>query len=282
MSDNGFERARAALDAGDLAGLAAVLDEYPELVHYRCRAGEWYESGYFAGPSLLHHVAGNPIRCPLPRNILEITRLLLDRGADPNATCGEPGNDWPTAGLVLTSRQASEAGVALPLLEMLKNAGAVVDLDAPDVLTAPLWNAARGTAEALVRRGSPMNLQHAAGLGRIDVLEDQLARDPDPELVEEALILACVRGELECARLLVRHGARGDRLGQHGPATALHEAANRGHLEIVALLMENGADPTVRDRRFGGTALGWAKYGDPAQLPAMRALLGGDAPEDRR
>ncbi len=222
MSD--FVRARAALDAGDLDGLAAVLDERPDVLRYRHYEGEWYESGYFAGASLLHHVAGNPIRCPLPANVLEITRLLLDRGADPNAECGEPGNDWGTAGLVLTSRQASEAEIALPLLEMLKDAGARVDLDRPEVLTGPLWNVARGTAEALVRRGTPMDLRHAAALGRIEVVEELLARDPDAELVEEALIFACVQGELESARLLVRRGAR----RSARPAWAGNRAARGG------------------------------------------------------
>jgi Ankyrin repeats (3 copies) len=238
MSDNDFVRARAALDAGDLGVLGQLVDA--DVLRYRCFTGEWYESGYFAGAMLLHHVAGNPIRCPLPGNVLEITRLLLDRGADPNAECGEPGNNWGTAGLVLTSKQASDAAVALPLLEMLIDAGARVNLDSPDVLTGPIWNVARGTAEALVRRGTPMDLRHAAALGRLDVLEELLARDPDVALVEEALIFACVQGELESTRRLIRHGARGDQLGEHGPATALHEAANRGHPEIVALLLENG------------------------------------------
>jgi hypothetical protein len=41
-----------ALDSGD-----------PALIHYQCRTGDWYEHGYFAGATLLHHIAGNPIRC---------------------------------------------------------------------------------------------------------------------------------------------------------------------------------------------------------------------------
>lgn len=271
MSDNSFLRALAALDAGDLATLGSLIDA--EVLGYRCFAGEWYESGYFAGAMLLHHVAGNPIRCPLPGNVVEITRLLLDRGADPQARCGADRKS-SLAGLLLTSKQASDAGVAVPLLELLLEAGVSIDLDTPGVLSGPLWNVARGTAEALVRRGTPMDLRHAAALGRLEVLEELLAGHPDAALVEEALIYASVQGELESARLLVRHGARGDRLGQYGPATALHEGANRGRPEIVALLMENGADPTVRDRRFNGTALGWAEHGHPEHLATMRALLG--------
>jgi hypothetical protein len=263
-----FLSARGALDAGAAEELAAILDEHPDLVHHKHFDGEWYDSGYFAGAMLLHHVAGNPIRCPLPDNILEITRLLLERGADPNATCGERAT---VGGLVLTSKQASEAGVALPLLEILIEAGARIDLDAPGVLDYPLWNDARATAEALVRRGSPMELRHAAALGRVDALQ----RLMDVDQLDEALIMACVRGELESVRALVGLGARGDRIGDWGPATALHEAANRGHVDIVAFLLESGTDATVPDRRFGGTAAQWAEHGRPEDLAAMRALFGG-------
>jgi ankyrin repeat protein len=177
-------------------------------------------------------------------------------------------------GLLLTSQQASEAGVALPLIELLVEAGAQADLDRPDVLDDPLWNQAPATAEALIRRGSPIDLRHAAGLGRLDLVVE-LVGSADQDLLEEALILASVRGRLDSARVLVSHGARGDRIGRRGPATALHEAANRGFTRIVALLLEHGADATVLDTRYGGTAAEWAEYGRPEDLPAMRALFGG-------
>jgi Ankyrin repeats (3 copies) len=258
-----FFQARDALDAGDLPALTAILDEHPDVVHFRCHQGDWYESGYFAGATLLHHVAGNPIRCPLPANIVEIARLLLSRDAKPDGV----------AGLLLTSQQASEARVALPIIELLIEAGARVDLDRPDVLDDPLWNQAPATAEALIRRGSPMALRHAAALGRLDDVAE-LIDSADRDEREEALILASVRGQLASVRVLVSHGARGDRIGRHGPATALHEAANRGFAEIVAHLLDHGADPTVLDTRFGGTAAEWAEYGRPEDLPAMRALFG--------
>jgi hypothetical protein len=258
-----FFQARDALDAGDLPALTAILDKHPDVVHFRCYHGDWYSSGYFAGATLLHHVAGNPIRCPLPANIVEITRLLLARGAKPDGVVG----------LLLTSQQASEAGVALPLVELLIEAGAVADLDRPDVLDDPLWNQAPATAEALIARGSPMELRHAAALGRLDAVAD-LMDSADQDEREEALILASVRGQLDSVRMLVSHGARGDRIGRHGPAPALHEAANRGFTEIVAHLLDHGADQTVVDTRFGATAAAWAEHGRPEDLPAMRALFG--------
>ncbi len=44
--------------------------------------------------------------------------------------------------------------------------------------------------------------------------------------------------------------------------TALHDAAIGGHLDMVKLLIELGADPQLRDGEFDATPLGWAKYGE--------------------
>ena len=264
-----FRQAVAALDTGDLTHLDMLLRTHPWLIRYRQRIGPWYDSGYFAGATVLHHVAGNPIRCPLPANIMAITRLLLQHGADPNAvTLGGA----TTCALLLTSQQASEEGVAVPLCELLIAAGAQDELSDPDVLTLPLRNAAPATAAALVRRGAVMDLRHAAGLGAQDRLHALLAASIDPELCEEALFFACVRRQQESAFLLLQHGARGDRLlppdGPHA-RTALHEAAGRGYLEVVQLLLDHSVDATVVDPEFGGTALSWAKHEGHAQVVAM-------------
>ena len=204
-----FRQAVTALDTGDLTYLDMLLHTHPWLIRYRQRIGTWYDSGYFAGATVLHHVAGNPIRCPLPANIMDITRLLLQHGADPNVvTLGGA----TTCELLLTSMQASGASVAVPLCDMLIAAGAHDELSDPDVLTLPLRNAAPTTAAALVRRGAVMDLRHAAGLGAQDRLQALLAASVDPELCDEALFFACVRRQQESALLLLQHGARGDRL----------------------------------------------------------------------
>jgi ankyrin repeat protein len=42
--------------------------------------------------------------------------------------------------------------------------------------------------------------------------------------------------------------------------TALHKAAEDGNVELARTLLRRGADPGIRDARFDGTPLGWARY----------------------
>jgi hypothetical protein len=58
-----------------------------------------------------------------------------------------------------------------------------------------------------------------------------------------ALVVACERGHVEVARLLLEHGGE-TRQELEG---ALCLGAYGGHLEVMKMLMERGADPTVRD-----------------------------------
>ena len=53
-----FDDAVVAIRSGDLAQLEQLLGEYPELVAARTNLDRRF--GYFAGATLLHHVAWNP------------------------------------------------------------------------------------------------------------------------------------------------------------------------------------------------------------------------------
>jgi Ankyrin repeats (3 copies) len=58
--------------------------------------------------------------------------------------------------------------------------------------------------------------------------------------------------------------------------TPLHEGARSGHLDVVKLLVENGADITARAGDEGGTALWWAKHslGDDNEVVKFLEDLG--------
>jgi ankyrin repeat protein len=48
--------------------------------------------------------------------------------------------------------------------------------------------------------------------------------------------------------------------------TALHKAAEDGNLELARTLLRLGADPDIRDHRFNGTPLSWARHFDQPEL----------------
>ena len=269
-----FRDAVEALDAGDIKRLEMLLDEHPWLISYKCYKGEPYEEGYFAGATLLNHIAGNPDRVPIPTNIIDITRLLLGRGARDEA----PRPKY-TVGLLLTSRQASEAGVALPLIDLLTEAqGTSLDLTDKNILNGPLLNHAPATALALIERGARMDIRHAAALGRLDLVQSffngrelHSSLIPLPEdstesrlQIEEAFIRACQFGHNSIAEFLLDRGVDSAAQANTGQ-TGFHYAAHSGQLETVKMLIARNAPLEVKNM-YGGTVLGqalWSAYNEP-------------------
>jgi Ankyrin repeats (3 copies) len=78
---------------------------------------------------------------------------------------------------------------------------------------------------------------------------------------ETALHRAAEGGHLELVQLLISHGADVDRRDDSpvGPKTALHIAAHTGHVAIVQELLQNGADVTTRGE-MGGPLLNFVLW----------------------
>jgi hypothetical protein len=67
--------------------------------------------------------------------------------------------------------------------------------------------------------------------------------------------------------------ARGDAPVEQEWETALHEAAGSGEIDAARMLIKLGADPGIRDARFGATPLGWAEhFGHQAMADYLRPL----------
>jgi ankyrin repeat protein len=56
-------------------------------------------------------------------------------------------------------------------------------------------------------------------------------------------------------------------------AAALHEAARRGHMALIALLLAHGADPNVRDAMHRSTPAGWAEHFGNVEAQRLLAAL---------
>ena len=84
----------------------------------------------------------------------------------------------------------------------------------------------------------------------------------------DPLNAAASLGAIEVAFVLLDAGARTDLLGAFGE-TALHWAAYIGAHTLVERLLEAGAPVDVRDARWDGTPLDWARHGaSKAPVPA--------------
>ena len=276
-----FTEALSALVKGDVAALGHMLDVHPDLVHARTNLEPPY--GYFSGATLLHHVAWNPSRRePVPDNIVDVARLLLDRGADVDAvTMGRSAGT--TMGLVITSRMASEANMSGSLIDLLLERGATLDLGTsepliPDsgrmnVLDAPLANYAPRAAEKLIELGAKPDICAAAALGRMDLLRDCFDADdrlrvasihqghrlPDRDAIGLAMLFAYVNKRGEALDFLLERDGNWNMTGVNN-GTALHRAAWSGDLAMVKRLVAKGADISNRDNPFNSTPLSWAQH----------------------
>jgi ankyrin repeat protein len=237
-----FMAAYRALEDGDRELLVELLDEHPELVRARGTNG-----------NDLLGMAGDH----------DLLRLLLERGADPNR-----GNDYGWTKLHQAG-YSNDTGLARILLA----AGARTDLsargDGGTPLVAALFWGHREVARLL--GDVPRNLRVAAGLGRVDLIEElwgtpaagahrgfyrphggfprwEPSDDPQ-EVLDEALVWAAKSDRVDAISALVELGARVDADPYRG--TALTWAAANGRVAAIRRLLALGADPNAGGT-FGG------------------------------
>lgn len=84
------------------------------------------------------------------------------------------------------------------------------------------------------------------------------------------------KGDLAAVTSLLDQGADVNAKFRYG-ATALFKAAERGHTEIVKLLLARGADVAVKDTFYGATAMTWALDND--HVDVVTAILQKDPSE---
>lgn len=130
-----FEDAADAIIGGNLALLQTMVKEHPALIQER--------SSRAHNSTLLHYVSANGVedyRQITPPNIVDITRFLLDAGAEVDATSNAYGGGSTTLGLTATSAHPRRAGVQLALIDLLIDRGAAVEPTRPGAGRACLAN----------------------------------------------------------------------------------------------------------------------------------------------
>jgi ankyrin repeat protein len=77
-----------------------------------------------------------------------------------------------------------------------------------------------------------------------------------------ALHLMSKRGNVEAVKWLLAHGADPSAIWSHWDSdlTPLHLAILGDHTDVARQLLEAGADPSIKDTKHDGDAMGWAEF----------------------
>jgi ankyrin repeat protein len=282
-----FEAAADAIVIGDVSRLKQVLRENPGLTRHRSTREH--------RATLLHYCSANGVegyRQKTPNNIVEITRILLEAGADVDAGADVYGGDSTTLGLAATSVHPEKAGVQEELMQVLLDHGAVMDKSGiaggrHSLIRGCLANGRPRAARWLAERGAKLDLEGAAGTGRLDVVKTFFDSNGDlkppasPQDLQRGFVWACGYGYEDVVEFLLSHGADlTDDAGSDEPP--LHMAVVGASLAIIKLLIARGA-PLEQLNGYGGTPLGQAGWsfvnGDPDDdyVPIFDALLAAGA-----
>ncbi len=254
---------------GDLERVRELLDQDPSLAN---RPSDYVT--YYA-------CSGTPLRNAAAAGRLEIVRLLLERGADPNL----PEEHIAPRGHALHSAVCNGH---IEIVKLLLEHGAYPNVEvesSADTLSAALGEAGYSTernqqmVDLLCSYGAarPVHLlAHCNDLqtaAAVFAANPALADDPDalgsaasheafvrlmlryqPDLPKRRAIGGKTR---EITKLLFQHG-----MDPNQPnwlrITPLHFFAESGDVQNAAIFIERGADLNARDEEFCSTPLGWA------------------------
>lgn len=286
-SEAKFEAAADAIVTGDVSTLKKLLRENPGLARQRSTREH--------RATLLHYCSANGVegyRQKTPKNLVEITRILLEAGAEVDAGVDVYGSDCTTLGLVATSIHPEKAGVQEELMQLLLDHGALMDKSGisggrHSLIRGCLANGRPRAARWLAEHGAKLDLEGAAGTGRLEVVKTFFDSNGDlkPPVsrqdLQRGFVWACGYGYEDVVEFLLSHGADlNDDAGSDEPP--LHMAVVGASLSIVKLLVARGA-PLDQLNGYGGTPLGQAGWsfvnGDPNDdhVPIFDALLAAGA-----
>jgi len=250
-----------------------------------------------ADPNIANERGWTPLHQAAVRYSVPDIDLLLDAGASPTISAHGDGGT-PLAVALLWGNTAAAARLAEVAIapDNLRINAALGRLDrlralvASDGTLAPAAGEGRGFYR--IHSGFPTwrpsnerqeildeALVWAARAGQIDSMEFLVARganvNADPYR-GSPLLAATGASQLDAMRWLLDHGADVNQRAtfggpSYGTVTALHVCAEGDRLEAARLLLDRGADPSIKDLVYSGDAAGWAGHNKSAQVAALLA-----------
>jgi uncharacterized protein len=266
-----------AAHTGDLARVRELLAQDPTLAN---RVGDHF--GYYLG-------AGTPLQNAAATGRMEIVRLLLAHGADPNL----PEEQIAPKGRGLYAAvYGGHYEIAKLLLERGANPNQPVESSA-DALSIAMMNKDERMVELLRSYGATREVGLQAYYDDLEAAGAAFAANPALADDPNALCSAAGNGHEAFVRLMLKYQPKlpkricclgktrklSELLFAHGmnPShpnwlliTPLHQAAREGNGERAELLIEHGADLHARDEHIRSTPLGWAaKFGKLAMVKQL-------------
>lgn len=279
-----------ACHIGDVERVRELLDQDPAAAN---RVANY--TTYYLG-------SGAPLKNAAAKGHLEIVRLLLTHGADPNL----PEECIAPDGHALYAAAANRHhAIARLLLEGGAHPNPEVESSA-DALSRAISNDDQPMIELLCSYGAVRAVHLLAAYGDVQTAAAVFAANPTQADDPEALANAAGNGHEAFVRLMLRYrpdlpqrvtfpgwlvSAKTRELNEllfaHGMdasqpnwlmVTPLHQLARRGDVETAALFLDHGASLIARDDHARSTPLGWAaKYG---QREMVEFLLQHGAPAE--
>ena len=264
-----------AAHAGDLNRVRELLDEDRSLANI---VSDYVT--YYLG-------SGTPLNNAAARGHIEIVKLLLERGADPNLREEEIA---PHGHALYSAVYNGHFEIARLLLEKGAYPNPPVESSA-DALSIAIRNSDPKMVELLCSYGAARSVELLAHYGDLQTAAAVFAANP--ALADDPAALSSAAGNEGFVRLMLRYqpelprriavGAKtrelNELLFQHGMnpsqrdwlgGTPLHEFARKGDLEKAAIFIDHGADLHARDEDICSTPLGWAaKFGQTAMVELL-------------
>jgi ankyrin repeat protein len=223
-----------------------------------------------------------PLHVAAAAGAVEVARVLLHHGADPDAQA-------------LNGVTPLHRAIGHPqIVEVLLAAGADVETRSDLGLTPLHLATAAGRVEAttlLVSAGADPStaddfgltpLHEAARRGHVAVVTELLEQGAGPDVPDyygsRPLHLAARQGKETVAEILLAAGADLHAVNELG-STPLHEAVAAGRAPMLYLLVAHGGDPSARNAE-GKTALELARWERSPELAVLRLSGGQGLPVD--
>lgn len=294
-----LEDAIAAAKAGDLVQVQELVAADPALIYLRDDEGSsLFDRALWA--LLVGDFSRPPTIAPDEDGArMGIVVHLLELGVDPNA----PGeHDWTP---LHTALYENHVPLTKILLERGANPRAEVYAPGgTPIVQALFWGHSEAADVLAAQDITPLNLRVAAGLGRADLIEIMVGengglesqagagrgyyrphegfpewtpKDDVQEVLDEALCYAARNARLTVMPRLVELGAHVSSDVYAG--TPLHWAAAGGHVEVTNWLLEQGAEvnkPTMYGAQFGVTPLHCAAWVDQVETAKLLLAAGAD------